>query len=110
MSTINLSVLTRPFPKHQIRQRKGRKGKTLDYVATHAVISRLNEASHGLYFSCALAHVTAPVDDSGKERVDRIARHGGYLWWKYVIRSTRRISFYSSSFSSYPATFSMSAW
>jgi len=47
MSTINLNVLTRPFPKDQIRQRKGRKGKMLDYVETHAVIARLNEAFDG---------------------------------------------------------------
>ena len=49
MSTINLSVLTRPFPKDQIRQRKGRRGKMLDYVATHAVIARLNEAFDGAW-------------------------------------------------------------
>ena len=47
MSTINLDVLTKPFPKDQIRQREGRHGKMLDYVETHAVIARLNEAFEG---------------------------------------------------------------
>ena len=47
MSTINLDVLTRPFPKDQIRQREGRHGKMLDYVEAHAVIARLNEAFAG---------------------------------------------------------------
>jgi hypothetical protein len=36
-------VLTRPFPPDLIRQRQGQGGKTLHYIETHAVISRLNE-------------------------------------------------------------------
>jgi hypothetical protein len=36
-------ILTRPFPPELIRQRQGQGGKTLHYIETHAVISRLNE-------------------------------------------------------------------
>jgi len=37
-------VLEREFPPEKIKQRKGPGGKTLDYVETHEVIARLNEA------------------------------------------------------------------
>jgi len=49
MEGINLDVLTRPFDPAQIRQREGRGGKMLDYLETHAVISRLNEAFNGAW-------------------------------------------------------------
>lgn len=41
---MNREVLEREFPPDKIKQRKGPGGKTLDYVETHEVISRLNEA------------------------------------------------------------------
>ncbi len=47
MSQINLEVLTRPFSPEQIRQREGRGGKMLDYLETHVIITRLNEAFDG---------------------------------------------------------------
>jgi hypothetical protein len=49
MEPINLDVLTRPFAPEQIRQREGRGGKMLDYLETHAVIARLNEAFNGAW-------------------------------------------------------------
>jgi hypothetical protein len=49
MEGINLEVLTRPFDPAQIRQREGRGGKMLDYLETHAVITRLNEAFNGAW-------------------------------------------------------------
>ena len=49
MEGINLDVLTRPFAPEQIRQREGRGGKMLDYLETHAVITRLNEAFAGAW-------------------------------------------------------------
>jgi len=57
MDTINpsttlracLDALTRPFTPEQIRQREGRGGKMLDYLETHAVITRLNEAFAGAW-------------------------------------------------------------
>lgn len=49
METKNLEVLTRPFEAGQIRQREGRGGKMLDYIETHAVITRLNEAFGGAW-------------------------------------------------------------
>jgi len=47
--TINLDVLTRPFSPEQIRQREGRGGTRLDYLETHSVITRLNEAFNGAW-------------------------------------------------------------
>ena len=44
---MNLDVLTRPFDASEIKQRDGRKGKRFDYVETHSVIARLNEAFDG---------------------------------------------------------------
>jgi len=49
MEGINLDVLTRPFDPAQIKQREGRGGKLLDYLETHAVITRLNEAFGGAW-------------------------------------------------------------
>lgn len=37
-------ILTRPFAREQIKQRKGNQGKTVNYVDIGAVIERLNEA------------------------------------------------------------------
>ena len=41
---MNRELLETPFAPDQLRQRKGNFGKTLDYVETHAVIKRLNDA------------------------------------------------------------------
>lgn len=49
MEQINLEVLTRPFTPNQIKQREGRGGKMLDYLETHAIITRLNEAFDGAW-------------------------------------------------------------
>ena len=46
---MNLDVLTRPFDASEIKQRDGRKGKRFDYVETHSVIARLNEAFEGTW-------------------------------------------------------------
>ena len=53
---VNLAVLTRPFPKSEVRQRKGHWGKVLDYVETHAVIARLNEAFDGEWSFRVISH------------------------------------------------------
>jgi hypothetical protein len=42
--TINLEVLTRPTPKENIRQRKGKGGMTFSYVEVGYVIKTLNDA------------------------------------------------------------------
>ena len=57
METINpsttlracLDALTRPFDPAQIKQREGRKGKMLDYLECHTIITRLNEAFNGAW-------------------------------------------------------------
>ncbi|MSS72986.1 MAG: hypothetical protein EXS64_16060 [Candidatus Latescibacteria bacterium] len=56
MEGINLDVLTRPFDPAQIRQREGRGGKMLDYLETHSVITRLNEAFAGAWSFEVLSH------------------------------------------------------
>jgi len=44
---LNLEQLTKPFTADLIHQRKGRFGQTLDYIGSHHVIERLNEALQG---------------------------------------------------------------
>ena len=44
---MNRELLEKPFDKEQIKQRKGNFGDTIDYVETHAVIQRLNDAFDG---------------------------------------------------------------
>ena len=56
MEGINLEALTRPFDPAQIRQREGRGGKMLDYLETHSVISRLNEAFNGAWSFEVISH------------------------------------------------------
>ena len=51
-----LDTLTRPFDPAQIRQREGRGGKMLDYLETHSVITRLNEAFAGAWSFEVLSH------------------------------------------------------
>lgn len=53
---MNLEILTRPFPKDQIKQREGNFGKMLDYVETPSVIARLNEAFEGHWSFRVLSH------------------------------------------------------
>lgn len=42
---VDLERLTAPFPREAIRQRQGGGGRMLDYLETHTVIRRLNEAT-----------------------------------------------------------------
>ena len=44
---MNRELLEKPFGKEQIKQRKGMYGNMLDYVETHSVIQRLNDAFDG---------------------------------------------------------------
>ena len=44
---MNRELLEKPFEKEQIKQRKGNFGDTIDYVETHTVIQRLNDAFEG---------------------------------------------------------------
>jgi len=45
--TMNRELLEKPFDQSQIKQRKGNFGDMIDYVETHAVIQRLNDAFDG---------------------------------------------------------------
>lgn len=42
---VDLDRLTRPFPAQAVKQRTGAAGKRLDYLPTHTVIRRLNDAT-----------------------------------------------------------------
>ena len=44
---MNRELLEKPFGKEQIKQRKGNFGDMIDYVETHSVIQRLNDAFEG---------------------------------------------------------------
>lgn len=43
--TVNIEILTRPFPPEAIKTREGGGKKRLSYVEAHTVIRRLNEAT-----------------------------------------------------------------
>ena len=49
MSSIDLNVLTKPFPKDQIRTRRIPGGELLHQPTNHAVVTRLNEAFSGAW-------------------------------------------------------------
>ncbi len=49
MDQVPLEALTRPFDDNQVKQRQGYNGKVLNYVETHTVIARLNEAFGGAW-------------------------------------------------------------
>jgi recombination DNA repair RAD52 pathway protein len=48
---MNRELLEKPFGKEQIKQRKGNFGDMIDYVETHSVIQRLNDAFEGQWYS-----------------------------------------------------------
>lgn len=53
---MNLELLNRPFSSQQTKKRKTNTGITLDYVETHTVIARLNEAFSGQWGFKILDH------------------------------------------------------
>ncbi len=54
---LNLEALTKPFEEERIQQRKGRFGKMLDYVGSHYVIERLNQAMEGYWSFRIVEHL-----------------------------------------------------
>ena len=54
---LNLDALTRPFEEELIQKRKGRYGKMLDYVGSHYVIERLNQAMEGYWSFRIVEHM-----------------------------------------------------
>lgn len=57
MDSDQLSALQRPFAPEEIRQREGSFGKTLDYLETHTVIQRLNDALSGDWSFQIVEHI-----------------------------------------------------
>jgi hypothetical protein len=69
-------VLSRPFTPEQIRTRPGQNGKTIAYVETHAVITRLNDAAD-FAWSFELVNHQVLADEVivlGKLTIDGIAK------------------------------------
>ena len=73
---MNRELLEKPFDKEQIKQRKGSFGEMIDYVETHAVITRLNEAFDGQWsFEIISQETTAQeVIVSGKLTADGVSK------------------------------------
>ena len=57
MDSDQLAALQRPFASLEVRQREGSFGKTLDYIETHTVIQRLNEALNGDWSFHIVEHI-----------------------------------------------------
>lgn len=73
---MNRELLEKPFDKEQIKQRKGNFGDMIDYVETHAVIQRLNEAFEGQWsFEIITQETTAQeVIVSGKLTAEGVSK------------------------------------
>lgn len=54
---MNKELLRQPFPPELIKQREGYNGKMLSYVATHAVIARLNDGCDNWNFEIVEHHI-----------------------------------------------------
>ena len=68
-------ILTRPFTAEQVKQRPGQHGKTLSYVETHAVISRLNEGCDAWSFEVTRHEIhEAEVVVLGKLTADGVVK------------------------------------
>lgn len=76
MSEVNYEILTRPFPREAIKQRKGSGGMVLSYLEAHAVIRRLVEATGNNYgfrvlavdVQDALVTATVELEIAGSKR------------------------------------------
>jgi hypothetical protein len=72
---LNKSILTRPFPPEQIKQRPGQHGKMLSYIETHAVIARLNEGCDAWSFEIVRHEIhEAEVVVLGKLTADGVVK------------------------------------
>jgi hypothetical protein len=60
---MNRTLIEQPFAPSLIRQRKGSFGQTLDYIETHVVIQRLNDAFEGNW-SYEIAEYTQLEDEA----------------------------------------------
>jgi hypothetical protein len=68
-------ILTRPFPPELVKQRPGQHGKTLSYIETHAVISRLNEGCDAWSFEVTRHEIhEAEVVVLGKLTADGVVK------------------------------------
>lgn len=60
-----LDRLGQAFPRNAIKQRTGGGGKKLDYIETHSVIHRLNDAAHEWSFHVKSMDVQTTENDRG---------------------------------------------
>jgi hypothetical protein len=72
---MNKDILTRPFPPEAVKQRPGSHGKSLSYVETHSVISRLNEGCDAWSFEVVRHEIhEAEVVVLGKLTADGVVK------------------------------------
>ena len=73
---MNREFLEKPFGKEQIKQRKGNFGDMIDYVETHAVIQRLNDAFEGQWSFEIMTQETTNTEVivSGKLTADGVSK------------------------------------
>jgi hypothetical protein len=73
---MNRELLEKPFGKEQIKQRKGNFGDMIDYVETHAVIQRLNDAYEGQWSFEIMTQETTNTEVivSGKLTADGVSK------------------------------------
>jgi hypothetical protein len=73
---MNRELLEKPFGKEQIKQRKGNFGDMIDYVETHAVIQRLNDAFEGQWSFEIMTQETTNTEVivSGKLTADGVSK------------------------------------
>ena len=86
---IDLEMLTKPFGPESLEQRKGAGNKMFTYVATHAVISRLNRACAFCWDFHVLRHewVGDVLMCYGELTIPGLGTRGGYGVQKYTAGS-----------------------
>jgi len=71
---MNKELLRQPFPPELIKQREGYNGKMLSYVATHAVIARLNDGCDNWNFEIVEHHIYKTEVVVGRLTADGIVK------------------------------------
>lgn len=86
---IDLELLTKPFGPESLEQRKGAGNKMFTYIATHAVISRLNRACSYQWDFHVLRHewVGDVLMCYGELTIPGLGTRGGYGVQKYTAGS-----------------------
>ena len=86
---IDIDELTKPFGPESLEQRKGAGGKMFTYVATHAVINRLNRACNYQWDFRVIRHewVSDVLMCYGELTIPGLGTRGGYGVQRYAANS-----------------------